>query len=175
VDDDADKNDPDKTVKVSAKEEKKKRTPAWCDRVLWKGVDIVQISYGRSELTQSDHKPVFSRFTVTARELLPTELQGVLQETRRELDAAEMASQPRCTVTNPRATFCEPLRFAQPTQTSWRLINTGDVPASWNFVAAVPGETAVAPPWLTVRPTQGKLLPGEETVITATATVVGGG
>ena len=162
-------------VKISQKEEKKKRTPAWCDRILYKGRDITQISYGRSELTQSDHKPVFSEFTVTARELLPERLQHVLQETRRELDAQEMASQPRCTVENPRRSFSVPLKFAEKSSTVFRLINTGDVPAQWNFVAAVPGETAVAPPWLTVQPTQGNLLPGEETVITATALVVGGG
>ena len=160
---------------VSQKEEKKKRTPAWCDRVLWRGRDVTQTSYGATRaLTHSDHKPVFSSFIVTARRLCPQKLQTVLQETRRELDAAEMASQPRCAVLNPRAVFEERLLFAEPKTTTFRLVNTGDAPASWNFVAAVPGESAVAPPWLRVEPNRGKLLPGEETVITATATVAGG-
>jgi phosphatidylinositol-bisphosphatase len=160
---------------ASQKEERKKRTPAWCDRILWRGRDIRQISYGRSELTRSDHKPVFGAFRVFARELSPEKLQAVLQDTRRELDAIEMASQPRCTVENPRAVFERPLFFAEPASTSFRVVNTGDVPASWNFVASVPGESAVTPPWLRVSPLCGHLLPGEETVITATATVVGGG
>ena len=160
---------------VSQKEEKKKRTPAWCDRVLWRGRDVTQTSYGATRaLTHSDHKPVFSSFIVTARRLCPQKLQTVLQETRRELDAAEMASQPRCAVLNPRAVFEDCLRFAEPKTTTFRLVNTGDAPASWNFVAAVPGENAVAPPWLRVEPARGHLLPGEETVITATATVAGG-
>ena len=159
---------------VSQKEEKK-RTPAWCDRVLWRGRDVTQTSYGATRaLTHSDHKPVFSSFIVTARRLCPQKLQTVLQETRRELDAAEMASQPRCAVLNPRAVFEDCLRFAEPKTTTFRLVNTGDAPASWNFVAAVPGENAVAPPWLRVEPARGHLLPGEETVITATATVAGG-
>ena len=161
---------------VSAKEEKKRRTPAWCDRVLWRGRDATQLTYGSTRaMTQSDHKPVFAAFLVTAQRLCPAKLTAVLDETRRELDAAEMASQPRCAVLNPRAVFTEDLRFAEPRTASFRLVNTGDAPASWNFVSAVPGETAVAPPWLRVAPVRGTLLPGEETVITATATVVGGG
>ena len=160
---------------VSQKEEKKKRTPAWCDRVLWRGRDVTQTSYGATRaLTHSDHKPVFSSFIVTARRLCPSKLQTVLQETRRELDAKEMASQPRCAVLNPRAVFEDRLLFAEPKTTTFRLVNTGDAPASWNFVAAVPGENNVAPPWLKVEPNRGKLLPGEETVIAATATVAGG-
>ena len=161
---------------VNAKEEKKKRTPAWCDRVLWRGRDVSQTSYGSTRaLTQSDHKPVFSSFVVTAQRLCPRKLSAVLEETRRELDAREMASQPRCAVLNPRAVFEDSIPYAEPRVTSFRLVNTGDAPASWNFVAAVPGEAAVAPPWLRVAPARGHLLPGEETLITATATVAGGG
>ena len=173
---DADEPNGDETPAASAKEERKKRTPAWCDRVLWRGRDVSQLSYGSTRaLTQSDHKPVFSAFTVTTQRLCPTKLSAVLNETRRDLDAAEMASQPRCTVLNPRAVFDDVLSFAEPRATSFRLVNTGDAPASWNFVAAVPGEEEVAPPWLRVAPVRGTLLPGEEAVITATATIVGGG
>ena len=173
---DADEPNGDETPAVSAKEERKKRTPAWCDRVLWRGRDVSQLSYGSTRaLTQSDHKPVFSAFTVTTQRLCPTKLSAVLNETRRDLDAAEMASQPRCTVLNPRAVFDDVLSFAEPRATSFRLVNTGDAPASWNFVAAAPGEEEVAPPWLRVAPVRGTLLPGEEAVITATATIVGGG
>ena len=69
------------------------RAPAWCDRVLWRGRDVSQTSYGSTRaLTQSDHKPVFSSFVVTAQRLCPRKLSAVLEETRRELDAREMAS-----------------------------------------------------------------------------------
>ncbi|GJN07111.1 hypothetical protein PR202_ga24909 [Eleusine coracana subsp. coracana] len=43
---------------------KKRRTPAWCDRILWHGEGIVQLSYIRGESRFSDHRPVCSVFIV---------------------------------------------------------------------------------------------------------------
>ncbi|RCV36296.1 hypothetical protein SEVIR_7G318400v4 [Setaria viridis] len=43
---------------------KKRRTPAWCDRILWYGEGIVQLSYIRGESKFSDHRPVCSVFIV---------------------------------------------------------------------------------------------------------------
>ncbi|CAK9170008.1 unnamed protein product [Ilex paraguariensis] len=41
----------------------KQRTPAWCDRILWYGKGVKQISYFRSESKFSDHRPVSALFT----------------------------------------------------------------------------------------------------------------
>ncbi|KAI8566286.1 hypothetical protein RHMOL_Rhmol02G0028500 [Rhododendron molle] len=40
----------------------KRRTPAWCDRVLWHGGGLRQLSYVRGESRFSDHRPVYSMF-----------------------------------------------------------------------------------------------------------------
>lgn len=41
----------------------KKRSPAWCDRVIWLGNGLKQIEYARSESKLSDHRPVKALFT----------------------------------------------------------------------------------------------------------------
>ncbi|KAH7661487.1 DNase I-like protein [Dioscorea alata] len=40
----------------------KRRTPAWCDRILWYGRGLNQLSYVRGESRFSDHRPVCSIF-----------------------------------------------------------------------------------------------------------------
>ncbi|XP_010485317.1 PREDICTED: type I inositol polyphosphate 5-phosphatase 5-like [Camelina sativa] len=46
------------------KSKKKRRTPAWCDRILWRGEGIEQLSYIRGESRFSDHRPVCAIFAV---------------------------------------------------------------------------------------------------------------
>ncbi|BAU00758.1 hypothetical protein VIGAN_10237800 [Vigna angularis var. angularis] len=41
----------------------KRRTPAWCDRILWYGEGLHQLSYVRGESRFSDHKPVYGIFS----------------------------------------------------------------------------------------------------------------
>lgn len=40
----------------------KRRTPAWCDRILWYGRGLRQLSYVRGESKFSDHRPVYGIF-----------------------------------------------------------------------------------------------------------------
>ncbi|KAI6160543.1 hypothetical protein EDD17DRAFT_1733001 [Pisolithus thermaeus] len=46
----------------------KRRTPAWCDRILWRSQDperVAQLHYQRYEVNVSDHRPISAAFKVT--------------------------------------------------------------------------------------------------------------
>ncbi|XP_062118139.1 type I inositol polyphosphate 5-phosphatase 8 [Humulus lupulus] len=51
-------------AQTSNKSKHKQRTPAWCDRILWKGEGVKQMWYGRGESKFSDHRPVYALFSV---------------------------------------------------------------------------------------------------------------
>lgn len=51
----------------------KHRTPAWCDRILYRGSGKVeQLEYQRHELQISDHRPVSGIFAVTIKRIIPS-------------------------------------------------------------------------------------------------------
>ncbi|KAL9673362.1 hypothetical protein QQ045_029618 [Rhodiola kirilowii] len=55
--------DSDQYVFQSKESKEKPRSPAWCDRILWKGNGLKQMTYDRDETRFSDHRPVYSLFT----------------------------------------------------------------------------------------------------------------
>ncbi|KAJ6817358.1 type I inositol polyphosphate 5-phosphatase 2 isoform X1 [Iris pallida] len=65
-------------VGENAREGEKMRTPAWCDRILWLGKGIEQLSYWSSELDLSDHRPVSSTFLVEVEVFNQRKLQRAL-------------------------------------------------------------------------------------------------
>ncbi|XP_058099089.1 type I inositol polyphosphate 5-phosphatase 8 isoform X2 [Magnolia sinica] len=54
----------DRYAMQTTKSRDKRRTPAWCDRILWRGEGMKQMWYTRGESRFSDHRPVHSLFTV---------------------------------------------------------------------------------------------------------------
>ncbi|XP_052172591.1 type I inositol polyphosphate 5-phosphatase 8 isoform X2 [Diospyros lotus] len=54
----------DNYVVQTSTSKEKRRIPAWCDRILWKGEGLKQMLYVRGESKFSDHRPVYSFFSV---------------------------------------------------------------------------------------------------------------
>ncbi|KAL3502123.1 hypothetical protein ACH5RR_036572 [Cinchona calisaya] len=52
---------------LRGKKSEKKRSPAWCDRIIWFGDGLKQQLYGRGESKLSDHRPVKAIFSTEVR------------------------------------------------------------------------------------------------------------
>ncbi|KAF7503757.1 hypothetical protein GJ744_003299 [Endocarpon pusillum] len=63
----------------------KKRSPAWCDRILYRGVGrIKQTEYRRHEIRVSDHRPVSGTFKIRLKTIDPDKQQQTWAECREQ-------------------------------------------------------------------------------------------
>ncbi|XVF39015.1 hypothetical protein PTKIN_Ptkin01aG0001800 [Pterospermum kingtungense] len=70
-----------------------RRTPAWCDRILSSGKGMRQLSYRRTELKLSDHRPVSAIYMAEVEEVCPKKLQRALTITDAEIAYEEGAAE----------------------------------------------------------------------------------
>ncbi|KAI5065382.1 hypothetical protein GOP47_0020077 [Adiantum capillus-veneris] len=68
----------------------KHRTPAWCDRILWYGSGLKQLSYVRAEARHSDHRPVFAIFLAEVEALSRQKLRDFLLLSAAKVQAEEL-------------------------------------------------------------------------------------
>ncbi|CAJ2635158.1 unnamed protein product [Trifolium pratense] len=68
----------DKYAGENTQEGEKRRSPAWCDRILWLGKGIKQLQYQCAENKLSDHRPVSSIFLVDVEVIDHRKLQRAL-------------------------------------------------------------------------------------------------
>ncbi|TKY51457.1 Type IV inositol polyphosphate 5-phosphatase 3 [Spatholobus suberectus] len=67
-----------------------RRTPAWCDRILSYGMGMRLLSYGRTELKFSDHRPVTATYMAEVEVFSPRKLQKALTFTDAEIENEEV-------------------------------------------------------------------------------------
>lgn len=65
----------------------KHRTPAWCDRILYRGPGkIKQLDYRRHELRTSDHRPVSGNFRLRVKSIIPDKQERAWQDCQRRFE-----------------------------------------------------------------------------------------
>ncbi|XP_049849093.1 inositol polyphosphate 5-phosphatase OCRL-like [Schistocerca gregaria] len=144
-----------------------RRTPSWCDRVLWrsrKGVDCLH--YARHELLISDHRPVSCLLMVPVSIADANKQRKVLNQLLREIDQTENEFLPEVTLSTTECDFGY-VRFMVASEYKLELTNTGKILCSWEFVPKL-DEKDICRPWCKVYPKGGLLMPSEKVQITCT-------
>ena len=151
----------------------KRRPPAYCDRVLWRGPKkhAACTTYGRHELRAADHRPVSAALALSVAVPNEERRQEVHREIVRTLDAWENASIPTAALDTNDLQFGS-VSFGEAVSRTLVLTNTGQTRLAFSFQPLPDAAGSLdKPPWLFVSPWSDMLLPGETCEIEATVYV----
>ncbi|PNF30047.1 hypothetical protein B7P43_G05343 [Cryptotermes secundus] len=139
----------------------KNRAPAWCDRVLWKGDGITQITYrSHPELRISDHKPVSSLFDSQIRVIDAVKYRRIHEEVMKKLDKLENEFLPQVMVDNTEVIF-DTIHYLESQIRDLIIANTGQVPVTFEFIKKL-DDSSYCKDWLNIEPYSGFIMPGEK-------------
>lgn len=153
------------TSEYDRRPEKKVRTPAWCDRILWKSLSnsldsVKQLTYERADLKPSDHKPVMSMFNCSIRKIVSDKEKLVFHDLIRILDELENNCIPKVKEEGTAIDFGL-THFNEAKESIVKLKNEGKSIAHWRFVPKL-DEKFPCKRWISLNPDYGMLLPNEE-------------
>lgn len=160
-------------------EKQKKRTPAWCDRVLFTpGGALSQGAYVRGETTASDHKPVASRLALRTARYDRKKIDALLHACRQQADMQQAAQRPRPSL-EPNLVSIGAIKYGQVRSFRVTLSNSGPIEGLYHFVpppsaAFGDDETPGLPAWVMAVPEEGYVPAGGSCEIELRVCVEGG-
>ncbi|KAK2854754.1 hypothetical protein Q7C36_006623 [Tachysurus vachellii] len=135
------------------------RVPAWCDRILWRGKNMKQLSYqSHMNVRNSDHKPVSSLLKIGIKVLNEEIYKRTFEDIVRSLDKLENECIPSVSLSQ-REFYFTNVKFMQHQAQTLTLHNDGQVPCQFEFIQKL-DETAYCKPWLAANPPKGYVAQG---------------
>lgn len=132
-----------------------KRTPAWCDRILFRGNGMRIRSYRRHEIFASDHRPVSAIFTVPIQQIDRERRQAGCDRLWREISRRENETIPRLAVSE-NDIVIGTVRFRSPLYVHFTITNVGRVRTRWYL------PLQYIKKWMHCVPSSGELEPKQQ-------------
>eukprot|EP00899_Mesostigma_viride_P006259 jgi/Mesvir1/15634/Mv03239-RA.1 len=111
-----------------------KRSPAWCDRILFRGTNMHALAYFRGESRLSDHRPVTAILLSNVLKVVPDLLAATVAKARRMFDSLESHARARIAVAHPFLDFGM-TSYGDFVEGKLALANVSSVTAYFNFHA----------------------------------------
>lgn len=138
----------------------KNRAPAWCDRILWKGGRIEQITYKSvMELRMSDHKPVYGVFIAYILTRDEQKFKKIHEEVLKTVDKYENDNQPQITVAETDLDFGV-IRFHEHYSRELLVANNCHLPVHFQFRSKDESDSSVCEDWIKISHLKGELITG---------------